>query len=339
MSCGDLNFLEGGTIKDSNIVGGTVVGTDVKDSKISGAEVVNLRSIDTASTERITEAMGNLSTLNTPLVALIARSLSMYGLVDDAFLNAVMKALDELPEIKPAVAQKILDAISNLSPASIATAIQAWSSETTAKAYAECLRKLTTVDKTAHMTEMITTDVVSNIAQAIAGLPSETRRNLASGYIDEGVANIIAEAIANLPAARLNELVANTMTEQMASSIISAMGNIPLTQLEDLARNIFTVDVVKIIAEQFTRLPADTLKPLADMLYQITHHGCVPMPYPSACPCNSSEEHECGCTCGSYASTVPLSPQEPAPCPCCDPDNAGNNGTTDPTGLDGGELP
>lgn len=60
MSCGEINFLEGGTIKSADILSSSILNSNVQNSTIDGASVTNLVDIDDASVQKIVDAIAKL---------------------------------------------------------------------------------------------------------------------------------------------------------------------------------------------------------------------------------------------------------------------------------------
>lgn len=60
MSCGEIKFLEGGTLKNSSMIGGSVTYATITDSLLDACEVKNLKSVDDASAEKIADAIAAL---------------------------------------------------------------------------------------------------------------------------------------------------------------------------------------------------------------------------------------------------------------------------------------
>lgn len=60
MSCGEIKFLEGGTLKNSSMIGGSVTYATITDSLLDACEVKNLKSVDGASAEKIADAIATL---------------------------------------------------------------------------------------------------------------------------------------------------------------------------------------------------------------------------------------------------------------------------------------
>ena len=57
MGCGDINFLEGGFIKNSNIMGGDISHVTISSSVLRSSDIAALNSIDDASMKTIADAL------------------------------------------------------------------------------------------------------------------------------------------------------------------------------------------------------------------------------------------------------------------------------------------
>ena len=60
MSCGEINFLEGGTLKNTSVIGGTINQAVVQGCAVDACNITNLRDIDNASAEAIMTAISKL---------------------------------------------------------------------------------------------------------------------------------------------------------------------------------------------------------------------------------------------------------------------------------------
>ena len=60
-TCGEIRFMEGGTIKDATIVSSSIVNSSISSSNVDSSSVTNLTSIDSASARVILQAIANLS--------------------------------------------------------------------------------------------------------------------------------------------------------------------------------------------------------------------------------------------------------------------------------------
>ena len=74
MGCGEINFLEGGTLKNPTIIGGTISQSAIQGSVLDASSITQLRDIDEASAARIADALGALPAdkLQQLLTALLA---------------------------------------------------------------------------------------------------------------------------------------------------------------------------------------------------------------------------------------------------------------------------
>lgn len=60
-TCGEIRFMEGGTIKDATIVSSNIVNSSISSSNLDSSTITNLSSIDSASAKVIMQAIANLS--------------------------------------------------------------------------------------------------------------------------------------------------------------------------------------------------------------------------------------------------------------------------------------
>lgn len=318
MSCGTVSFLEGGALKDVSIIGGSVTGATLRDCNFTVADLTNLRSVDHTSADRIQEALGTLSVLDPALLQLIAAGFtSNPRLLTEAFSLLITEGL-ETACIRSEAAFKIATAISELSPSQITSMVTRGlvDNEGTAKAIGTAITKLSPEERKNLMSAFSCEGVADVIGTAISNLPAAKRQALFDHILDTVIAEKIADKIAALGSVKLTELFDRLFTPQMAAIVVNAVLNLPLAQLEDLARSIFTPDVCRIIVTGMCRLGSDSLKTLADILYEIAHHGCVPVPFPSCKPvepCAPQPPHNCACGLAPDSCTIPV----PTDTTCC----------------------
>ncbi len=74
-TCGEIRFMEGGTIKDSTVVSSSVVNSSVSSSNVDSSSITNLSSIDSASVRVIVQQIASLPTSD--LAGLLAALLSL----------------------------------------------------------------------------------------------------------------------------------------------------------------------------------------------------------------------------------------------------------------------
>ena len=60
-SCGEIRFLEGGTISESNVVSSAISNSTVTNSTISASTIENLLEVDAATAETVADAIAELS--------------------------------------------------------------------------------------------------------------------------------------------------------------------------------------------------------------------------------------------------------------------------------------
>lgn len=60
-TCGEIRFMEGGTIKDATIVSSNIVNSSISSSNLDSSTITNLSSIDSASARIILQALASLS--------------------------------------------------------------------------------------------------------------------------------------------------------------------------------------------------------------------------------------------------------------------------------------
>ena len=86
MGCGEIEFLEGGMLKNPTIIGGSISQSAIQGSVLDASDITQLRSIDTDSAAKIADAIAALPAdkLQTLLDALFAAlNLGDSGLVPD----------------------------------------------------------------------------------------------------------------------------------------------------------------------------------------------------------------------------------------------------------------
>lgn len=85
-TCGEIRFMEGGTIKDATIVSSNIVNSSISSSNLDSSTITNLSSIDSASARVIMQAIANLSPsdLRVLLDALLAALRTAGGNVSDS---------------------------------------------------------------------------------------------------------------------------------------------------------------------------------------------------------------------------------------------------------------
>ena len=69
MACGEIKFLEGGVIKDSNIVSSKMTSSTLNDCTFDAGRITNLKSIDSASTKVVSKALCDLPLTDLTCVA------------------------------------------------------------------------------------------------------------------------------------------------------------------------------------------------------------------------------------------------------------------------------
>lgn len=60
-TCGEIRFMEGGTIKDATILSSSIVNSSISSSVLDSSSITNLSSIDSASVRVIMQAIAALS--------------------------------------------------------------------------------------------------------------------------------------------------------------------------------------------------------------------------------------------------------------------------------------
>lgn len=86
MGCGEIEFLEGGVLKEPTIIGGTISQSTIQGSILDASDIMQLRSIDSDSAAKIADALAALpeDKLQTLLKALLAAlDLSDAGVAPD----------------------------------------------------------------------------------------------------------------------------------------------------------------------------------------------------------------------------------------------------------------
>ena len=99
-TCGELRFLEGGTITDSTVLNSTITSSVVSNSTVDTATITDIRSIDSSSADTIANAIAD----NAAAVGAIALAL----IQSDNFIPAVS---DALAALTPSDLQALADAI------------------------------------------------------------------------------------------------------------------------------------------------------------------------------------------------------------------------------------
>lgn len=72
MSCGQINFLEGGTLKDVTLLNGSATGLTMQGGSIDSSGITNLTFIDERSVQALADALGSLPP---PYLAKLAHAL------------------------------------------------------------------------------------------------------------------------------------------------------------------------------------------------------------------------------------------------------------------------
>ena len=300
----DLSGLEGGTVKNSTVVNSTIADSRLRNSELDTADITHLKSIDTNSADRIQEAIGKLTILDPSVLQLIATGFnSNPRILKDAFALLITEGLEEAC-IRSDAALKIAAAISELSPAQITSLVtrSLVDNAGTAKAIGQAITKLSPEERKNIMSAFSCEGVADVIGTAISNLPAAKRQALFDHILDSVIAEKIADKVAELGSVKLTALFDQVFTPQMAAIVMNSILNLPVAQLEDLARSLFTPDICNIIVQGMCRLGSDSLKTLADILYEIAHHGCVPVPFPSCKPVASPSV--CGCPPPATSSTA-----------------------------------
>lgn len=84
-TCGEIRFMEGGTIKDATIVSSNIVNSSISSSNLDSSTITNLSAIDSASARVIMQAIANLSPsdlqvlINALLAAMVSSGMSSDG--------------------------------------------------------------------------------------------------------------------------------------------------------------------------------------------------------------------------------------------------------------------
>lgn len=84
-TCGEIRFMEGGTIKDATIVSSNIVNSSISSSNLDSSTITNLSAIDSASARVIMQAIANLSPsdlqvlINALLAAMVSSGMSSVG--------------------------------------------------------------------------------------------------------------------------------------------------------------------------------------------------------------------------------------------------------------------
>lgn len=60
MSCGDINFLEGGALKDCHLIGGSASGMSLNDCELCAPRIRDIACLDTSSTLTIANSIAAL---------------------------------------------------------------------------------------------------------------------------------------------------------------------------------------------------------------------------------------------------------------------------------------
>lgn len=100
-TCGEIRFMEGGTIKDATILNSQMVNSVISSSTIDSSSVTNLSSIDSASARVIMQAIAALSPsdlrvlIDALLAAMIASSSATQGACLGDSIPATMLGNDD----------------------------------------------------------------------------------------------------------------------------------------------------------------------------------------------------------------------------------------------------
>lgn len=88
-TCGEIRFMEGGTIKDATILNSQMVNSVISSSTIDSSSITNLSSIDSASARVIMQAIAALppSDLRVLIDALLAAMLASSSAADGQCLG------------------------------------------------------------------------------------------------------------------------------------------------------------------------------------------------------------------------------------------------------------
>lgn len=80
MGCGEIEFLEGGTLKNPTIIGGSISQSTFQGGIVDASDITQLRSIDADSTAKIADALAALPA--DKLQALLTALLAALAVVD-----------------------------------------------------------------------------------------------------------------------------------------------------------------------------------------------------------------------------------------------------------------